>query len=117
MSTSGPAPTGTLRFSADQLTPEAAQERAQKRKRYAAAGRKVVELGREKLRAVAEEVQDVPTDMPASDDVKRTYEAAFAHMRREEWDEAREQLLELAVNALGWCARIDVAETREGEEL
>lgn len=106
-------PKGTLRFTAEQLSSAAANERAQKRKGYVAAGRKVLELGREKLHAIAAEVQEVPTDMPHSDDVKQAYEGAFEHMRRQEWNEAREQLLDLAVAALGWCARIDVAETRE----
>lgn len=107
------APTNTLRLTAEQTTPEAAQERAKRAKRRAVAGRKVVELGREKLAAIALSLEDVPTDMPHSHDVKEAYEAAFAHMRHNEWAEAREQLFELGVMALGWAARIDVAETRE----
>lgn len=113
MSAPAQTPTGTLRFSEEQMSAEAAQERAIRRKGYQAAGRKVLELGREKLIAIARDLEDVPTDMPASDDVKQAYEAAFAHMRREEWDQAREQLVLLGLNAFGWAARIDVAETRE----
>lgn len=103
-------------MTAEQYSAEAAQERASKRKQYVAQARKVVDLGREKLQQIARELEDVPTDMPASEDVKQAYEAAFNHMRREEWPQAREQLLALGVAALGWAARIDVAETREAED-
>lgn len=110
-----PLPTAkpNMRMSVEQLSAEAAQERAVRRRRYSAAGRKVLQLGREKLIEIAQGLNEVPTDMPASEDVKDAYEAAFQHMRRQEWPEAREQLLDLGLAAFGWAARIDVAETRE----
>lgn len=105
-----------IRIADKDLTPEAARERGRRRRGYEAASRKVRELGREQLHAIAAEIQEVPTDMPASEDVKQAYEAAFEHMRRERWDQAREKLFELGVAALGWAARIDVAEIREEQE-
>lgn len=109
-------PTGFLTFSAEQLSSEAAQDRADKRKQSNAKARKVVGQAREILHSIASELQDVPTDMPDSDAVKRSYESAFDHMRREEWEEVRAALFDLGTAALGWAARIDLAEVRDAEE-
>ena len=98
------------------LGPEAGKERAARRQAYAARTRELVALARLQLAVKAEALEDVPTQIAGEREVKDAYEDAIRLCRQGEYRELEDKLLELAVAAVGWSARISFARAREEDD-
>ena len=98
------------------MGPEAGKERAERRKAYAERTRELVALARLQLSLKADALEDVPTQIAGEREVKDAYEDAIRLCRRGEYRELEDKLLELAVAAAGWSARLGFARAREEDE-
>ena len=103
-------------FATGDFSSEAGKVRAGRRREIARRTRELVALARLQLSLKAEALEDVPTGLAGEREVKDAYEDAIRLCRREEYRELEDKLLELAVAAAGWSARLGFARAREEDE-